>query len=74
MIGRAKRFLQARRTVPADGEETVGELGRMFALHPQKPFAYRVGDGLGHVLSGKPGQLPGEFVGVFIFNVQTHTW
>jgi len=31
-------------------------------LHLLKPFAERFGDGLGHALSGEPGQALGELV------------
>jgi hypothetical protein len=47
MIGRAKRFLQTRGAVPPDFEQSVGELGSMFVLHPFKAFVDRFGDGFG---------------------------
>ena len=56
MIGRAKRFLQMRGAVPADFEQSIGEFGGMFVLHPLKPFADRFGDRFGQALSGEPGQ------------------
>jgi len=72
MIGRAKRFLQTRGAVPADFEQTIGEFVSMFVLHPLKAFADSFGDRFGHALSGNPGQLPGESVGVFVLDVQAH--
>ena len=74
MIGRAKRFLQTRGAVPADFEQSIGELGGalVLVLHPFEPFPDRFGDRFGHALSGNPGQLLGEFVGVFILDVQAH--
>jgi len=72
MIGRTKRFLQTRGAVPADLEQSIGELGIVFVLHPFKPFADRFSDRLGHALSGNPGQLLCEFVGVFVLDVQAH--
>ena len=72
MIAGAKRLLETRRAVPADFEEPVGEPVSMFALHPLKPFAYRFGNSLGHALSGKPSQLPGELVGIFVLDIQAH--
>jgi hypothetical protein len=44
----------------------------MFALHPTQPFAERFGDRLGHTLSGKPGELLGELVGIFVFDVEAY--
>ena len=75
MIGRAKRFLQTRGAVLADFEQSIGELGSMFVfvLHPLEPFPDRFSDRFGHALSGNPGQLLGEFVGVLVFDVQAHT-
>ena len=72
MIGRAKRFLQARGAVPADFEQSVGELGSMFVLHPFEPFADRFSDRFGHALAGSPGQLSGKFVGFFVLDIQAH--
>lgn len=72
MIGRAKWFLQMHGAVPADFEQSVGKLGRTFLLHPFKAFADRFGDGFGQALSGKPGELLGELVGVFVFDVEAH--
>jgi len=72
MIGRAKRFLQTRGAVPSDFEQSIGELDSMFVLQPSKPFADGFGDGFGQALPGKPGQLLGELMGVFVFNVQAH--
>ena len=72
MLGRAKRFLQARRAVPADFEQTVGELGSMFVMLPFKPFADSFGDRFGQALSGKPRQLVGQLVGVLVFDIQAH--
>ena len=74
MIAGAKRLLQARRAVSSDFEEPVGELGGMFDLHPFKPFTDSFSNGFGHTLSGKPGQLPSKFVGVFVFDVETNRW
>ena len=73
MLSRAKGFLQTRGAVPPDCEQTVGELGRMFVLHPFKPFADSFGNRFGHALSRNPGQLPGEFVGVLVLDIQTHS-
>ena len=70
MISRAKRFLQTRSAVPADFEQTIGELGSMRFPYPFKPFADRLGDRFGHALSGKPGQLLGKLVSIFVFDVQ----
>jgi len=72
MLSRAKGFLQTRGAVPPDCEQTVGELGRMFVLHPFKPFADSFGNRFGHALSGEPGQSLGEFVSIFVLNVQAH--
>ena len=74
MIGRAKRFLQTRGAVPADFEQSVGELGGAFLVivHPLEPFPKSFGDRFGHALSGNAGQLLGEFVGIFVFNVEAH--
>lgn len=72
MIGRAKRFRQTRGAVPPDFEQTVGQLGCMFVLHPFKPFADSFSNRFGHALSGEPGQSLGEFVSVFVLNVQAH--
>lgn len=74
MIARAKRFLQTRGAVPPDFEQSIGELGSMFVLYPFEPFADRFSDRFGHALSGNPGQLLGEFVGVFVLDVQAHIW
>ncbi len=72
MISRAKGFLETRGAIPADFEQTIGELGSMFVLHPFKAFADSFGDRFGQALPGKPGQLLGELMGVFVFNVQAH--
>ena len=72
MIGRPIRFLQTRGAVPADFEQSIGELGIVFVLHPFEPFSDRFSDRFGHALSGNPSQLPGEFVGVFVLDVQAH--
>ena len=73
MIGGSKRLFQARRAIPADFEEPVGKLGRTFTLHPLQSFSDRFGNRLRHALSGKPRQLPGEFMGVLVFDVQAHS-
>ena len=74
MIGRAKRFLQTRGAVAADFEQSIGELGGtlVLVLHPFEPFSDRFRDRFSHALSGNPGELLGEFVGVFVFDVQAH--
>jgi len=74
MIGRTKRFLQMRGAIPPDFEQSIGELGSMFVfvLHPFEPFSDRFRDRFSHALSGNPGQLLGEFVGVFVLDVQAH--
>jgi len=72
MIGRAKRFLQTRGAVPADFEQSIGEPASILILHPFKPFSDRFRDRFSHALSGNPGQLLGEFVGVFVLDVQAH--
>ncbi len=74
MSGRAKRFLQTRGAVPADFEQSIGELGSTLVLHPFEPLSDRFSDRLGHALAGDPGQLLGEFVGVFVLDVQAHIW
>ena len=72
MIGRTKRFLQTRGAVPADFEQSIGELGIVFVLHPFEPFSDRFSDRFGHALSRHPGELLGELVGFFVLNVQAH--
>jgi len=74
MLGRAKRFLQTRRAVPADFEQPVGELGSVFVfiLHPFKPLANRFGDSLGQAFPGESCELLSELVSIFVFNVQAH--
>ena len=74
MIGRTIRFLEMRGAVPADFEQSIGEPGStlVLVLHPFEPFSDRFSDRFGHALSGNPSQLLGEFVGVFVFNVQAH--
>ena len=74
MIGRTERFLQMLGAVPADFEQSIGELDGefVFALHSFQPFADRFGDRFGEALSGESGQALGELVGVFILNVQAH--
>jgi len=74
MIGGAKRFLQTRGAVPADFEQSIGELGGTFllVLHPFEPLSDRFSDRFCHALSGNPSQLLGEFVGVFVLDVQAH--
>lgn len=76
MIGRAKRFLQMWGAVPADFEQSIGEVGStlVFFLHPFKPFADGFGDRFGQAFSGEFSQALGELVGVFVFNVQAHIW
>jgi len=74
MIGRAIRFLQPRGAVPPDFEQSIGELAStlVLLLDPFEPFSDRFRDCFGHALSGNPGQLLGEFVGVFVLDVQAH--
>src|SRR6266481_2197750 len=74
MIGRAKRFLQTRGAVPADFEQSIGELGSTLVsvLHPFEPFPDRFRDRFGHALSRNPSQLLGEFMRFFVLDVQTH--
>jgi len=72
MIGRTIRFLQMRGAVPADFEQPIGELGSTLVLHPFEPFSDRFSDRFGHALAGNPGQLLGEFVGIFVLDVQAH--
>ena len=76
MIGRAKRFLQTRGAVPADFQQSIGELGSTFVLvlHPFEPLSDRFRDRFSHTLSGNPSQLLGELVGVFVLDVQAHMW
>ena len=69
MISRAIRLFETRRAVSADFKEPIGEFGGMFALHLPEPFANRFGNGLRHALSGKPSQLSGKFVSVFVFDI-----
>jgi len=72
MIGRTIRFLQTRGAVPADFEQSIGELGSTLVLYPFEPFSDRFCDRFSHALAGNPSQLLGEFVGVFVLNVQAH--
>jgi len=74
MIGRTERFLQTRGAIPPDFEQSIGELSStlVFVLHPFEPFSDRSSDGFGHALSGNPGQLLSEFVGIFVLDVQAH--
>jgi hypothetical protein len=72
MIGRTIRFLQSRGAVSADFEQSIGELGSTLVLHPVEPFSDRFSDRFGHALSGNSSQLLGEFVGVFVLDVQAH--
>ena len=74
MIGRTIRFLEMPGAVPADFEQSIGELGStlVFVLHPLEPFSDRFGDRFSHALSGNPSQLLGKFVGIFILDVQAH--
>jgi hypothetical protein len=72
MIAQAIRFLQARRAVPTDFKQPVGELDRMFALHLLQSFADRFCNRLRQALSREPRQLPGQLVGIFIFIFDAH--
>ena len=72
MIGRAKRFLQTRGAVPPDFEQSIGELGIVFVLHPFEPFPDRLRDRFRHALPCNPRELLGELVGFFVLDVQAH--
>ena len=72
MFSRAMPLFETRRAVTADFQDAIRKLCGMFALHLLKSFADRFGNGLGHALARKPGQLPGEFVSLFVFDVQAH--
>ena len=72
MIIRAMPLLQTRRAVPTDFKQSVGELDRMFALHLLQAFADRFRNRFRQALSRKPRHLPGQLVGIFIFDVHAH--
>ena len=72
MIAGAKGFLEMRGAVPADFEQSIGELGSTLVLYPLEPLSDRFSDRFSHALSGNAGQLLGEFVGVFVLDVQAH--
>lgn len=72
MLAGAKWFLQSLGTVPPDLQQPVGKFSLVPSLHPLKPFTNRLGDSFGQTFSSKPGQLPGQLVGIFVFDVHAH--
>ena len=72
MVERAEGFVEMGRAVLADLQKKLGKARSLLAAHTVETFANSFGDGGGHALTGKFGQLFGELLRFFIFDVYGH--
>jgi hypothetical protein len=63
MVERAKGFVEAGSAVLPNLQKKFGKARSLFAPHAVETFANSFGDGGGHALTSKFGQLFGEFLG-----------
>ena len=72
MVERAEGFVEMGGAIHSDSQKKFGKARTLNAAQAVETFANSFGDGGGHALTGKFGQLFGELLRFFILDVYGH--